>query len=138
MTGFWKTIIIIGISVLLIATGFFGYRHYRALKDPALKAMDAVTINSLVFAEINSPLKVFKKFTKENELLNELSNIPVFANLNKNILYFDSVLSTDPFASSVLKTTSYFISVNQTNSGSYASIFWNCPVPVHILKLNHS
>ena len=123
MSGFWKIIIIAGISLILIAIGLLGYRQYRDLKDPTSIAIDAITNDAVIFAEINTPSNTFEKFARDFELIKELSSFSSFDHFQKSILYLDSIVETDQNIESIFQNHKLIVSVNETDSNSYANAY---------------
>ncbi len=123
MSRLWRIILIVSVSILLVAVGYWGYQYYQKIKNPVSPVLSAISPNTFLFAEIINATETFDKLTDKTELWKEIIGIPALKQIHNEVLYFDSVLKTDSYINEIYNQQKFVIALNQTNEGKPEAVY---------------
>ena len=123
MSTVWKYLILVAVFSLFIVAGYFGYKYYREYKNPVLPGINAITPDCPLFLEIKKPLETFYKLSKKTELWQELITISEVKNIHRQILFLDSIISSDNLMNKIVANNKTYISINKSVSEKFESLF---------------
>jgi len=123
MSRLWRIILIVSISIILIAIGYWGYQYYQKIKNPISPVLSAISPNTFLFAEILNTPESFDKLTQKTELWKEIVGIPEMKNIHDEILYFDSVFKSDSYINDIYSQHKFVIALNLTKKGKTEPVY---------------
>lgn len=113
--GIFITACIIGIIYWLI--------YVREIKAPVSDPIKAVPTNAAFIFESNQIKSTWNKLSNTNIIWEELLGTEVFSDLNRQAIYMDSLIQTDPAISSLLEEHPILISAHGIVDKKFAFLF---------------
>lgn len=123
MSGFWRIFLIVCVSVIVIAVGFWGYSYYQKIKNPTSPALHAISPNTFLFAEIKNLPQSFNKLTSKTELWKEIIHISALSYVHKELVFFDSVFKTDSYINEIYEQYKLVITLNDNHGGEVTPVY---------------
>jgi len=108
---------------VLIAAGYWGYLSYKKIKNPTSPALYAISPNTFLFAEIIHPRQLIEKLTSRTELWKEILNIHAINDLNDELIYFDSIFSTESYINDIYEQHKFLIALNDDADGNISPVY---------------
>jgi len=107
----WTILPFIFIASLILVLLYFLTLHKPF---PPAEPLKAIPVNASVIVQVNNFRALFEKFSPNNALWNELSNISGFGRIDSQIRFLDSLYKHVPDARQILQNTPSFISAHFT------------------------
>ena len=123
MSKVLKYILISCTVIIVLASGYFGYRYYIEFNKPSLSGIHAISQNTVLFFEFRDPVKTFRKLTGRTGLWKELTDISVFDKINKQILHLDSLVFLHEDIYEIISRNKFFISILPADSGKFEALY---------------
>jgi hypothetical protein len=123
MTTFWKYFFVVFFILAVPVAAYFGYRSYRSLKNPSSSAFNAIVPSTPVIIEFLEPSACFQKLDKNTDFWKELTSITTLKNFHEQVLYFDSVLSTNSQIKVIFDKYKLFVCLHPSVDGKIEPLF---------------
>lgn len=119
----FKKILLTFFVVILICGAVVGYLYYKDLKKPVSPSIDAIPTNACFIIETRNTQKTWDNIIKTNLIWNDLKATNFFGKLNRNFIFLDSVISTNPSLEEVFETQSLFVSCHEVTQGTFDYLY---------------
>lgn len=121
------------VPFIIIAALTVLFLYYITIRKPSKPAepLKAIPVSASVVIKINDFGALFEKITHNNDLWNELKNVPPFNRVNKQLYFLDSLMRSDPEAAEILEKSPSFISAHFTGKDRI-SLMHVLQLPKHI------
>jgi len=116
MAGFKQYLIAIIVLLVFSVAGYFGYRYYRVYTNPSVPCISAVPENSALFIVIDNPLTAIRKLNSGSELWKEFTVIGKINELNRKLIYFDSIVRNEKELCNIFCNHKMIISLHPEDS----------------------
>lgn len=93
-----KKLIVTGIVIVIITILIFCYYYFAKKEKPYTSTvLNAIPTNASIIFDIHDFSKFYTDLKNNNQIWNELSIIPVFKDLNNNLILIDSLIIKYPY-----------------------------------------
>ncbi len=117
-------IIIVAITIIGIFFGsLWAYRQYKELKKPLLPAINAIPENTAFFIEIKNYNELRNKLNQPYSIWKTLTAISAFDEINKQILFLDSLTKTNQEIVNIINKQTVYIAITYCDNSELCPIF---------------
>jgi len=125
---FNKSVVIKIFIIVLSIIGFifisiWAYRQYKEFKEPLLPAINAIPDNTVFFVEIKNYNELWSKLNQPYSIWKKLTEIPSFNQINKQIVFLDSLIKTNPEINNILNSQPVLMAITFNSINEFNTIF---------------
>jgi hypothetical protein len=118
-----RTIIIVIIVVLIAGLGYLGWILYQKLPGQNESPLKAISENTALVIQVNHPSELTQDIFQQNLLWNELTVIPYFSKVKRDMLKIDSLLKSNKQLFQVTKKYPLYLAMTMVTRSSYGFLF---------------
>jgi len=119
------------VPFIVIATLILAILYFLTLRKPSAPAepLQAIPLNASLIIQVNDFKALFEKTSVNNAIWNELTSIPEFERIDKQLRFLDSLFKYVPETEQILQNPPSFISAHFTGKDRVSLM--------HVLQLPH-
>jgi len=121
----FKSIFFWCIVALGLTAAVWAYFHLKQTKKPALNAIDVLPDSSICIISSNNFEELANKISNQNLIWKELIGIPEFNEINKHLIFFDSIITENQSLNDFFQKRSLFMAVYPHKNSSPIAVVFN-------------
>lgn len=119
----WKKILFGIVISAFVAGGIYWFTYTKELHTPVSEAINAIPSNAAVVFESKQAKNTWKKLSQGNVMWEALLGAEIFAKLNNQAHYIDSLIKSNIAISQLLDNHSLFISAHVSGATSFDFLY---------------